>query len=109
MRAARKPVRFINVRIDLNGQFAVAGKHYDPPVTRGECDLFVECTQDADRLLRGATAFATKYHGRVRPLSQSTWPVPLFRVALPLAGRGDPFNAFIRVAAKLFQFLQARR
>ena len=109
MRAARKPLRFINVRIDLNGQFAVAGKHYDPPVTKGECDLFVECTEDADRLLRDVTAFAKKYHGRVQPLRPTTWPVPLVRVVLPLMGRGDPFNAYVGLATKLFQFLQARR
>jgi len=109
MRAARKPLRIMNVRIALREQFAVAGKHYDPPVTKGECDLFVECTEGADRLLRDVTAFAKKYHGRVQPLHPTTWPVPLFRVVLPLVGRGDPFNAYAGVAAKLFQFLQARR
>ena len=105
MGATNRPRRSVSVRMVFNDVFAVAGKHFDPAISAGWCELFVECFIETDSLRMAAARFAVERGGRLQPLTDVRWPVPLLRIVLPLPPRGRPMVAFSRLATSLFQSL----
>ncbi len=89
----------------LDDSFAIAGKHFEPAISEGWCELFVECFADPEPFVDVASRFAARHGGRLQRLKKETWHVPLLRVALPLPQRSRPMVAFTRLAEQLFQAL----